>query len=74
MAVHFDCILDDEDAENIFYALRDAALNSDIKIMNTMADTTLSETYKNSTIEWYNKNKAYMLDLIIKMKNTRVPE
>lgn len=72
--IHFDFIVEDVDAENIVRAVRDSALRNDDDIMDYEARTDLTQEQKDSYIDWLKANKAYMLDLIEKMTNTRVEE
>lgn len=70
--IHFDFIVEDVDAENLMWAIRESALRNDERIMDYEARTDLTQEQKNSYISWLNSNKAYMLGLIEKMTNTRV--
>jgi hypothetical protein len=70
--IHFDFIVEDVDAENLMWAIRESALRNDEHIMKYMARTDLTQEQKDSYINWLNSNKAYMLGLIEKMTNTRV--
>ena len=72
--IHFDFIVEDVDAENIMWAIRESALRNDEHIMDYEARTDLTQEQKDSYISWLNANKAYMLGLIEKMTNTRVEE
>ncbi len=72
MAVHFDFVVEDVDAENICMVIRDTALRNDELIIEYMTRADLTEAQRNSHIEWLRANKAYMLGLIEQMKNTRV--
>ena len=72
MAVHFNFVMEDIDAENIITALRDSALRNDEMIMKYMCREDLDQHQKNSYIIWLKANKEYMLGLINKMTNTRV--
>ncbi len=72
--IHFDFIVEDVDAENLMWAIRESALRNDETIMDYMARTDLTQEQKDSYINWLKANKAYMLGLIEKMTNTRVEE
>lgn len=72
--IHFDFIVEDVDAENLMWAIRNSALRNDEAIMDYMARTDLTQEQKDSYIDWLKANKAYMLGLIEKMTNTRVEE
>ena len=72
--IHFNFIVEDVDAENLMWAIRESALRNDEAIMDYMARTDLTQEQKDSYIDWLKANKAYMLGLIEKMTNTRVEE
>ena len=72
--IHFDFIVEDVDAENLMWAIRESALRNDEAIMDYEARTDLTQEQKDSYISWLKANKAYMLGLIEKMTNTRVEE
>ena len=72
MAVHFDFVVEDVDAENIVMAIRDSALRNDELIMDYMSRSDLDEHQKSCYINWLKANKEYMLGLIEKMHNTRI--
>ncbi len=72
--IHFDFIVEDVDAENLMWAIRESALRNDEAIMDYEARTDLTQEQKDSYINWLKANKAYMLGLIEKMTNTRVEE
>ena len=72
--IHFDFIVEDVDAENIMWALRDYALKNDEDIMDYEARKDLTQEQKDSYVNCHKANKAYMLGLIEKMTNTRVEE
>jgi hypothetical protein len=72
--IHFDFIVEDVDAENIMWAIRESALRNDEHIMDYEARTDLTQEQKDSYISWLKANKEYMLGLIEKMTNTRVEE
>jgi hypothetical protein len=74
MAVHFDFIVDDVDAENIFFSIRNDALKCDEYIMDAMTRKDISEEYRQSTIDAWRASKSYTLGLLELMKNTRVEE
>lgn len=72
MAVHFDFVMEDIDAENIVMAIRNSALRNDEQIMDYHARDDLTPDQKSVYIDWLKANKDYMLGLIEKMHNTRV--
>jgi hypothetical protein len=72
--IHFDFIVEDVDAENLMWAIRESALRNDEHIMKYMARQDLTQEQKDSYIDWLKANKAYMLGLIEKMTNTRIEE
>ena len=72
--IHFDFIVEDVDAENLMWAIRESALRNDMSIMDYETRTDLTREQKDSYIDWLKANKAYMLGLIEKMTNTRVEE
>jgi hypothetical protein len=72
--IHFNFIVEDVDAENLMWAIRESALRNDEDIMDYEARTDLTQEQKDSYISWLKANKAYMLGLIEKMTNTRVEE
>ena len=72
--IHFDFIVEDVDAENLMWAIRESALRNDEHIMQYMARQDLTQEQKDSYIDWLKANKAYMLGLIEKMTNTRIEE
>jgi hypothetical protein len=72
--IHFNFIVEDVDAENLMWAIRESALRNDEAIMDYEARTDLTQEQKDSYIDWLKANKAYMLGLIEKMTNTQVEE
>jgi hypothetical protein len=72
--IHFDFIVEDVDAENLMWAIRNSALRNDEAIMDYEARTDLTQEQKDSYISWLKANKEYMLGLIEKMTNTRIEE
>jgi hypothetical protein len=72
--IHFDFIVEDVDAENLMWAIRESALRNDEHIMDYEARTDLTREQKDSYISWLKANKAYMLGLIEKMTNTRIEQ
>ncbi len=70
--IHFDFIVEDVDAENIMWALRDYALKNDEHKMFYMTRADLTEEQKENYYQALDANKAYMLGLIEKMSNTRI--
>ena len=72
--IHFNFIVEDVDAENLMWAIRESALRNDQHIMDYEARLGLTREQKDSYIDWLKANKAYMLGLIEKMTNTQVEE
>ena len=72
--IHFDFIVEDVDAENLMWVIRESALRNDEHIMDYEARADLTQEQKESYISWLKANKEYMLGLIEKMTNTRVEE
>jgi hypothetical protein len=72
--IHFNFIVEDVDAENLMWAIRNSALRNDEAIMNYEARQDLTREQKDSYISWLKANKEYMLGLIEKMTNTRIEE
>ena len=74
MAVHFNFVVDDQDAENIFYTIRDAALANDVSIMDYQVKSDITDQQRECYISWHRANKAYMLELMGKMFNSSVSQ
>ena len=74
MTVKFEFVMEDVDAENLIWAVRDSALRSDEHIMEYMARRDLTEGQRDSYIYALNDRKVYILSLIEQMTNTRVEE
>ncbi len=72
--IHFDFIVEDVDAENLMWAIRESALRNDEHIMDYEARTDLTQEQKDSYIKYFKDGKAYMLGLIEKMTNTRIEQ
>ena len=72
--IKFEFTMEDVDAENLMWAIRESALRNDEHIMDYEARTDLTQEQKDSYISWLKANKEYMLGLIEKMTNTRVEE
>jgi hypothetical protein len=72
--IHFDFTVDDIDAQNIVWCIRNAALQSDEYIMDIMVDPDLTEEQRKSYIDYHKTNKKYMLGLVEKMKKDKIPE
>jgi hypothetical protein len=72
--IHFDFIVEDVDAENLMWAIRESALRNDEHIMDYEARTDLTQEQKDSYISWLKANREYMLGLIEKMTNTRIEQ
>ncbi len=70
--IHFDFVMEDVDAENLMWAIRESALRNDEEIMDYESRGDLTKEQKESYIDWLKANKAYMLGLIEKMTNTRI--
>jgi hypothetical protein len=64
--IHFNFIVEDVDAENLMWAIRESALRNDEHIMDYEARTDLTQEQKDSYINWLKANKAYILGLIEK--------
>lgn len=62
--IHFDFIVEDVDAENIFYCIQD-------RINKCLHRKLLINTTKDED-EWYEKHIEYLKELKTKMKNTNV--
>ena len=74
MAVKFEFTMEDVDAENLIWAIRDSALRNDEHIMKYMARPDLTQEQKDSYIDHLKANRDYTMGLIEKMTNTRVTE
>ena len=74
MTVKFEFVMEDVDAENLMWAIRNEALRNDEVMMDYEARQDLTREQKDSYIDWLKANKEYMLGLIEKMTNTRVEE
>lgn len=72
MAIKFEFILEDEDAENLIWAIRGYALRNDEYILDQFARQDLTEEQRTLYIQAYKESKEYFLGLIGKMTNTRV--
>jgi hypothetical protein len=72
--IHFDFIVEDVDAENLMWAIRESALRNDEHKLSYMARSDLTDEQKESYYQALDANKAYMLGVIEKMTNTRVEE
>jgi hypothetical protein len=72
--IHFDFIVEDVDAENLMWAIRESALRNDEYIIKYMARQDMTEEQKEPYIKYFKDGKAYMLGLIEKMTNTRIEE
>ena len=72
--IHFNFIVEDVDAENLMWAIRDYALKNDEHKISYMSRSDLTDEQKESYYQALDANKAYMLGLIEKMTNTRVEE
>jgi len=55
--IHFNFIVEDVDAENLMWAIRESALRNDEAIMDYMARTDLTQEQKDSYIDWLTANK-----------------
>lgn len=65
--IHFDFILDDIDAENLFAALQHEIQDINVNIMDELA-----EQNRPDYIEWYRERIKYINDLITKLNHTRI--
>ena len=72
MTVKFEFTMEDVDAENLIWAIRDSALRNDISILDYMVREDLTQEQKDSYIKYFEDGKAYTLGLIDQMTNTRV--
>lgn len=73
--IKFEFVLDDLDAENLVYAIRESALRNDEYIMEWQMKSHKGECSKetaDSYIKWHKGNKDYLLGLITKMTNVRI--
>jgi hypothetical protein len=66
--------MEDVDAENLMWAIRESALRNDEYIIKYMARQDMTEEQKEPYIKYFKDGKAYMLGLIEKMTNTRIEE
>jgi len=66
--------MEDVDAENLIWAIRDSALRNDISILDYMVREDLTQEQKDVYIKYFEDGKAYTLGLIDQMTNTRVEE
>ena len=74
MTVKFEFTLEDVDAENLIWAIRDSALRNDKSILDYMVREDLTQEQKDVYIKYFEDGKAYTLGLIDQMTNTRVEE
>jgi len=74
MTVKFEFTMEDVDAENLIWAIRDSALRNDISILDYMVREDLTQEQKDVYIKYFEDGKAYTLGLIEQMTNTRVEE
>lgn len=72
--VHFNFIVEDVDAENIFFSIRNDALRNDERIMDLMARKDISDDYRTAMIAACERSRDYTLSLLELMKNTRAKE
>lgn len=63
MAVHFDFIVSDADAENILSFVQDKIVDCLAHIQVTTCRDDLTQEQKNSTIEWLTKHIEYLKNL-----------
>lgn len=70
--IKFEFTVDDVDAQNIFFALNDAARKNDEHILEWMSKPDISEEQRASYIDWHQRNKEYILGLIAQMTNWKV--
>ncbi len=69
MKIHFNFKVDPVDAENILYIIREEALRQDDAIMEIMASSAIKGG-DTKRIGWHKEHKAYLLDLITRMKHS----
>ena len=72
--IKFEFTMEDVDAENLMWAIRESALRNDEYIIKYMARQDMTEEQKEPYIKYFKDGKAYMLGLIEKMTNTRIEE
>ena len=65
--IHFNFVVSDADAENIFDALRQEILDMQIRYRD-------KERYTIDEREWFSDRCEYLRSLMLKMKNTYVKE
>lgn len=73
--IKFEFVLDDLDAENLVYAIRESALRNDEYIMDWQSKVHSGEctqVHADQYINWHKANKEYLLGLITKMTNVRI--
>jgi hypothetical protein len=76
MAIHFNFIVSDEDAENIMSALQSEIGNDLEIILDLMSQERSYAPFENVTnaIAYYKRDILYLTELKHKMKNTHVIE
>ncbi len=67
--IHFDFIVSDADAENIFAIMRDRIVENNVIIMKM-----IGKSGQEDSIVDYRQDNEYLEGLIQKMTNTRVEE
>lgn len=75
MAIKFEFVLEDVDAENLFSAIRDSALRNDERVLDIMlkqATGVYSRKQADSYIAAFRAQKEYTLGLITKMTNCKI--
>jgi hypothetical protein len=71
MAVHFDFILDDNEAESLMYAMQQSIANDNSLILDMM-DSDHPDDYKEASIKCMREHIEYTKSIIAKMHNTRL--
>ena len=74
MAVHFDFVMEDIDAENMLRALHDRACDYSEDIMEYTVRTDITEEYRKSAIAALRRIQADAFRLIKLMNNEKVRE
>jgi len=71
MAVHFDFILDDNEAESLMYAMQRIIANDNELILDMMASEH-PDDYKEASIKCIREHIEYIKSIMEKMHNTRI--
>lgn len=75
MAIHFDFIVSEEEANTIFECITDVIENEKEEEINLEMATSYNESVRKrlkDQVEWSEKRIKYLEDLKSKMKNTKV--